>query len=157
MYASSRPSFRSARRRRASSPIARYMAPVSRKSKPSRSATAWATVDLPVPAGPSIVMIMHADCSDGPRYAEAGPPARPRAVRSPVGQRRVDVDDLLGAGLQRVVELVEGVPAEVMPPLDAGDLGAGREGAKALHHGRGHLVLGDRLDAGVLRLERHGV
>src|SRR5260370_25714546 len=38
--------------------MARYIAPVSRKSKPSASATASATVDLPVPAGPSIVMTM---------------------------------------------------------------------------------------------------
>ena len=39
-------------------PTARYMAPVSRKSKRSRAATASATVDFPVPAGPSIVITM---------------------------------------------------------------------------------------------------
>src|ERR1044071_663423 len=54
--ASSRGSSRFASRRSASSPMARYMAPVSRKSNPRRSATHRATVDFPVPAGPSIVI-----------------------------------------------------------------------------------------------------
>jgi hypothetical protein len=35
----------------------RYIAPVSRNSNPRRRASMCATVDLPVPAGPSIVMI----------------------------------------------------------------------------------------------------
>src|SRR4051794_37379912 len=38
------------------SATARYIAPVSRYVKPRRSATARATVDLPVPAGPSMAM-----------------------------------------------------------------------------------------------------
>src|SRR5882762_7807704 len=58
MNASSRGSSRLALRRRDSRPMARYMAPVSRKSKESCSATMRATLDLPVPAGPSMVMIM---------------------------------------------------------------------------------------------------
>src|SRR4051794_26128532 len=57
--ASSRASLRLALRRKAARAMVRYMAPVSRKSKPSRSATLRATVDLPVPAGPSIVTIMR--------------------------------------------------------------------------------------------------
>jgi hypothetical protein len=36
----------------------RYIAPVSRYVKPSRSAAARATLDLPAPAGPSIAMTM---------------------------------------------------------------------------------------------------
>ncbi len=40
------------------SPTARYIAPVSRYVKPSRSATARATVLLPAPAGPSIAITM---------------------------------------------------------------------------------------------------
>src|SRR5687767_7254268 len=59
MNASSRWSSRFDSRRTASHPIARYIAPVSRKSKPRRSATIRATDDFPVPAGPSIVMIKH--------------------------------------------------------------------------------------------------
>src|SRR5688572_17912158 len=38
---------------------ARYMAPVSRKRKPSRSASARATVLFPAPAGPSRVTIIR--------------------------------------------------------------------------------------------------
>jgi hypothetical protein len=37
-------------------PTQRYIAPVSRNVKPSRAATARATVDLPAPAGPSMAM-----------------------------------------------------------------------------------------------------
>src|SRR5438067_815222 len=44
--------------RRAASVTARYMAPVSRKSKPRRRASARAALLLPAPAGPSTVMIM---------------------------------------------------------------------------------------------------
>jgi hypothetical protein len=42
--------------RTASSPTARYIAPVSRYGMPSRAAKVRATVDLPAPAGPSIAM-----------------------------------------------------------------------------------------------------
>ena len=42
----------------AASPTQRYIAPVSRYVKPSRSATPRATVDLPAPAGPSMAMTM---------------------------------------------------------------------------------------------------
>jgi hypothetical protein len=45
-------------RRSTASPIARYIAPVSRKSNPSREATSRDTVLLPVPAGPSMVITM---------------------------------------------------------------------------------------------------
>ena len=48
---------------RAASPTQRYIAPVSRYVKPSRSATARATVDLPAPAGPSMAMTMTAEAS----------------------------------------------------------------------------------------------
>ena len=41
---------------RASHVTARYMAPVSRKAKPSLSATPRAVLDLPEPLGPSIAM-----------------------------------------------------------------------------------------------------
>ena len=37
---------------------ARYIAPVSRQEKPSSRATAFATVDLPAPLGPSMAMII---------------------------------------------------------------------------------------------------
>src|SRR5579871_146837 len=57
--ANSRGSSRLARRLIASSPMARYIAPVSRKSNANRSATASATLDFPVPAGPSMVMIIR--------------------------------------------------------------------------------------------------
>ena len=43
---------------RAASPTQRYIAPVSRYVKPSRSATARATVDFPAPAGPSMAITM---------------------------------------------------------------------------------------------------
>ena len=42
----------------AASATARYIAPVSRYVKPSRSATARATVDFPAPAGPSMAITM---------------------------------------------------------------------------------------------------
>ena len=54
---------RRARGRRA--PTARYIAPVSRYVKPSRSATARATVDLPAPAGPSMAMTMASEARRG--------------------------------------------------------------------------------------------
>lgn len=40
---------------------ARYIAPVSKQEKPSSFATAFATVDLPAPEGPSIAMIIYAN------------------------------------------------------------------------------------------------
>ena len=43
----------------AATATARYIAPVSRYVKPSRSAAARATVDLPAPAGPSMAMTME--------------------------------------------------------------------------------------------------
>ena len=48
----------SARCQQRASATARYIAPVSRYVKPSRAATARATVDLPAPAGPSMAMTM---------------------------------------------------------------------------------------------------
>src|SRR3954462_15660930 len=76
MKDSSRGSSRLALRRRDSRPMARYMAPVSRKSKESCSATMRATEDLPVPAGPSMVMIIvigkdTASLARGPEEAAA--------------------------------------------------------------------------------------
>src|SRR4029077_3097221 len=44
--------------RRSVKVTARYMAPVSRNSKPSRLASALAALLLPAPAGPSMVMTM---------------------------------------------------------------------------------------------------
>ena len=43
-------------RRSTANATARYMAPVSRYSRPNRSANAWATVVLPEPAGPSMAI-----------------------------------------------------------------------------------------------------
>jgi len=45
--------------RRPAKVTARYMAPVSRNSKPRRRASALAALLLPAPAGPSIVTIME--------------------------------------------------------------------------------------------------
>ncbi len=45
-------------RRRAAKVTDRYMAPVSRYSRPRRWASALATVDLPEPAGPSIAITL---------------------------------------------------------------------------------------------------
>ena len=50
---------------RVASATARYIAPVSRYVKPSRSATARATVDLPAPAGPSIAITMASEARRG--------------------------------------------------------------------------------------------
>ena len=54
-WAIASPSVRSMPRSSASNAAARYIAPVSRNSRPSRFANRCATVDLPVPAGPSMV------------------------------------------------------------------------------------------------------
>jgi hypothetical protein len=52
---------------------ARYMAPVSRKSSPISAARRRATVDLPVPAGPSMVMMMgRLGSRSRRRYARRG-------------------------------------------------------------------------------------
>ena len=63
-------------RSRAAQATARYMAPVSRRSRPSRSARARETVDLPEPAGPSMAMTGWAapvpGRSPAPSPAEAG-------------------------------------------------------------------------------------
>ena len=75
---------------RAASATQRYIAPVSRYVKPSRSATARATVDLPAPAGPSMAMTMRRQRDErrGPRGApQAGPTScacKPRRSTRPV-------------------------------------------------------------------------
>jgi hypothetical protein len=51
---------------RAARPTQRYIAPVSRYVKPSRCATARATVDFPAPAGPSMAMTMPSTIDEAP-------------------------------------------------------------------------------------------
>ena len=97
------------------SPTQRYIAPVSRYVKPSRSATARATVDFPAPAGPSMAMTMsdHSTKSSNERTtmsAWSGSPwrATPSAVMPPalrrLDPRRRVLDDqaVLGRDAERV-------------------------------------------------------
>ena len=61
------------RARSAGQATARYMAPVSRRSSPRWSATAWARVDLPAPAGPSMATTVTAPEASGRRGHARGP------------------------------------------------------------------------------------
>ena len=65
-------------RRSAAKVTDRYIAPVSRYSRPSRAARARATVDLPEPAGPSMAITLT---RAGP-YWPSAPPARSRSRSS---------------------------------------------------------------------------
>ena len=65
-------------RRKAGHATARYMAPVSRRSSPRCSARAWARVDLPAPAGPSMATDRAGHARSRPRR-----PGRPGRWRSP--------------------------------------------------------------------------
>src|SRR3546814_15118984 len=82
-------------RRRAANVTPRYMAPVSRYSRPRRAASARATVDLPDPAGPSMAMTVMAERSSRGRDVIA----RHWVVRRCLGSQLVEHGPVAGEGL----------------------------------------------------------
>src|SRR3954447_15329024 len=119
----------------------RYIAPVSRYVKPSRSATARATVDLPAPAGPSMAITMalrldelaqvglEAGVGDGRRLH---PHDLDAAARGQPGDRAEHRQPVVAVGRERAA-LQPARPAHGEAVLGRLDVGA--EPAQPVHHG----------------------
>src|SRR3546814_6254147 len=128
-------------RRRAANVTPRYMAPVSRYSRPRRAASARATVDLPDPAGPSMAMTVMAERSSRGRDVIA----RHWCVRRCLGSQLVEHGPVAGEGLGHAARI--------------GDADAvRREAEQRERHGHAVVVVGlDERGLGPARLDHKAV